>query len=251
MAIALVVLAIGSVVAGYIGVPHALGGHNVLGTWLEPAFETHGPEVATGSSGMTLGTCVPGAPDTTTAGGALSGMAIANCGPGPGTDVALASRFLIAEASQPPAAGGAQDTTHTAAAPEDADKLRLERMLMIVSSLIALLGIGLATWLWLRRPEQADRIAARFHPVYRVLLNKYYVDEAYNRAVVQNVRYVSENWLWRGMDARLVDGAVNGTGQIVGGMSAVLRLMQSGSVKTYAAATLLGVVAVLAYYLWR
>ena len=36
MAIALVVLAIGSVLAGYIGIPHALGGHNTLGTWLEP-----------------------------------------------------------------------------------------------------------------------------------------------------------------------------------------------------------------------
>jgi NADH-quinone oxidoreductase subunit L len=251
MAIALVVLAIGSVVAGYIGVPHALGGHNALGTWLDPAFETHGPEVATGSSGMTLGTCVPGAPDTTTAGGALSGMAIANCAPGTGTDVALASRFLIAEASQPPAEGAAQDTTHTTAAPEDAEKLQLERVLMIVSSLIALLGIGLATWLWLRRPEQADRIAARFPGLHRILLNKYYVDEFYDVTVVQPVRIVSEDGLWRGMDARVVDGAVNGTGQIVAGMSAVLRLMQSGSVKTYAAATLLGVVAVLGYYLWR
>ena len=48
MAIALVVLAIGSVLAGYIGIPHALGGHNQLGAWLEPAFEAHapGPEVA-------------------------------------------------------------------------------------------------------------------------------------------------------------------------------------------------------------
>ena len=251
MAIALVVLAIGSVAAGYIGVPHALGGHNALGTWLEPAFETHGPEVATGSSGMTLGTCVPGAPDTTTAGGALSGMAIANCETAAGTDVALVSRFLIAEASQTPAEGAAQDTTPTAAAPEDAEKLQLERVLMIVSSLIALLGIGLATWLWLRRPEQADRMAARFPGLHRLLLNKYYVDEFYDLTVVQPVRIVSEDGLWRGIDARVVDGAVNGTGQIVGGVSAVLRLMQSGSVKTYAAATLLGVVAVLAYYLWR
>jgi NADH-quinone oxidoreductase subunit L len=250
MAIALVVLAIGSVAAGYIGVPHALGGHNALGTWLEPAFETHGPEVATGSSGMTLGTCVAGAPDTTTAGGALSGMAMANCEPGAGTDVALASRFLIAEASQPPAEGGAQAATHTAV-PDEAEKLQLEQILMVVSSLIALLGIGLATWLWLRRPEQADRIAARFPGLHRVLLNKYYVDEFYDLTVVQPVRIVSEDGLWRGMDARVVDGAVNGAGQIVGGMSAVLRLMQSGSVKTYAAATLLGVVAVLAYYMWR
>ena len=249
MAIALVVLAIGSVVAGYIGVPHALGGHNALGTWLEPAFETHGPEIATGSSGMTLGTCQPGAADTTTAGGALAGMALANCEPA--TDVALASSFLIAEAQPPAESGAQQDASHGETAPGEAEKLRLERVLMGVSSLIALLGIGLATWLWLRQPEQADRIAARFPGLYRLLLNKYYVDEFYDLTVVQPVRIVSEDGLWRGLDARVVDGAVNGTGQIVGVMSAVLRLMQSGSVKTYAAATLLGVVAVLAYYLWR
>ncbi len=69
--------------------------------------------------------------------------------------------------------------------------------------------------------------------------------------VVQPVKIVSEDGLWRGMDARLVDGAVNGAGQVVGGLSAVLRLTQSGSVKAYAAATLLGVVAILAFYLWR
>ena len=38
MALALIVLAIGSVAAGWIGIPHAIGGHNELATWLEPSF---------------------------------------------------------------------------------------------------------------------------------------------------------------------------------------------------------------------
>ena len=38
MALVLIVLAIGSVAAGWIGIPHAIGGHNELGAWLEPAF---------------------------------------------------------------------------------------------------------------------------------------------------------------------------------------------------------------------
>lgn len=42
MAIALIVLAVGSVLAGYVGVPHALGGHNQLATWLAPAFSAPG-----------------------------------------------------------------------------------------------------------------------------------------------------------------------------------------------------------------
>ncbi len=261
MAIALVLLAVGSVVAGYIGIPHALGGHNVLGVWLEPSFEAQAPDAASGSS-MALGSCVPGAADTTTAGGALAGMALADCEPGaaaietsPGS-VALASSFLLAHAAQQPAAGGADaqpraDASHTEAAAGDHEKEQLELILMAVSSVVALLGIGLATWFWLRRPDQADRLATRLPGLHRLLLNKYYVDEFYDVTVVQPIHIVSEEGLWRGMDARLVDGAVNGTGQVVGGMSAVLRLMQTGSVKAYAAATFLGVVAILAFYLWR
>ena len=40
MATALIVLAIGSIVAGYVGVPHALGGHNDLGAWLDAGVRT-------------------------------------------------------------------------------------------------------------------------------------------------------------------------------------------------------------------
>jgi NADH-quinone oxidoreductase subunit L len=90
-----------------------------------------------------------------------------------------------------------------------------------------------------------------FPGLYRLLLNKYYVDEVYDATVVQPIRIVSEEGLWRGFDVRVVDGAVNGAGQVVGGMSAVLRLLQNGSVKAYAASTFLGVVAILAYYIWR
>ena len=50
MAIALVVLAIGSVAAGWIGIPHALGGHNQLHAWLEPAFEAPAAAAARGGS---------------------------------------------------------------------------------------------------------------------------------------------------------------------------------------------------------
>ena len=96
-----------------------------------------------------------------------------------------------------------------------------------------------------------ERMASRFPGLHRLLLNKYYVDELYDVTVVQPVKIVSEDGLWRGMDVRLVDGAVNGTGQVVAAFSAVLRLLQSGSVKTYAASTFLGVVLILAYYIWR
>ena len=200
MATALIVLAVGSILAGYINLPHALGGHTALNEWLTPAFQATN--------------C--GAPVTT---GELAGLAIENCEP----------------------AEAAEAGEHTA----------LELTLMGVSSIVALLGIGLATFLWLKNRQIPDRMAAQYGGIYRLLLNKYYVDEVYDAAIVQPIKVVSTEGLWRGFDVKVIDGAVNGAGYIVSGVSIVLRLLQNGSVKTYAMSTFVGVVAILAYYLWR
>jgi NADH-quinone oxidoreductase subunit L len=77
------------------------------------------------------------------------------------------------------------------------------------------------------------------------------VDELYDATIVQPIKVVSTEGLWRGFDVKLVDGAVNAAGYLVSGVSIVLRLVQNGSVKTYAVSTFAGVVAILAYYLWR
>jgi NADH-quinone oxidoreductase subunit L len=201
MATALIVLALGSIFAGYIGVPHALGGHNILGAWLEPAFNATncGQPVATG---------------------ALAGIAIEDCLPGEGGEPA-------------------------------SDHASLELTLMAVSSVVALAGIGLATFLWLKNRQIPARLAQQYSGVYKLLLNKYYVDEVYDATIVQPIKVVSTEGLWRGFDVKIVDGAVNGAGYLVSGVSIVLRLLQNGSVKTYAASMFAGVVAVLAYYLWR
>jgi NADH-quinone oxidoreductase subunit L len=230
IAIVLVVLALGSVIAGFIGLPHAIG-HNVLGEWLEPAFTAAEPTPSIAS--MTIADCAPTTPAT--AGGGLA--TLGDCAPG--TDVARASN------------SGQPEPERTGAAAEAHDETRLEWMLMGVSTLIALLGIGLATYIWLKNPRVAARLEGRFPGLYRLLLNKYYVDEFYDVTLVQPVKIVAEDGLWRGMDVRVVDGAVNATGQVVGAASAVFRLLQSGSVKTYAASTFLGAVVILAYYLWR
>jgi NADH-quinone oxidoreductase subunit L len=227
MALVLVVLAIGSMLSGYIGIPHALGGHNALGTWLEPAFAANN--------------C--GAPVTS---GALAGIAIQDCAPG--QDVALAS--LTATASQAPVAPAAPVALEQEHAPAG-DESALELTLMTVSSLIALAGIGLAAFLWLKNRQIPERMAESFSGVYKLLLNKYYVDEAYDAAIVQPIKTVSTQGLWQGVDVRVLDGAVNGAGYFVAAFSAGLRLLQTGSVKSYAAGTFLGAVAILAYYLWR
>ena len=86
--------------------------------------------------------------------------------------------------------------------------------------------------------------------MYDVLLNKYYVDEIYDAALVQPIRLLSENGLWKGIDVQTIDGAVNGVGESVRGLSDLLRRVQTGSVRAYAASLFLGVVLILGYYLW-
>jgi NADH-quinone oxidoreductase subunit L len=67
---------------------------------------------------------------------------------------------------------------------------------------------------------------------------------------VQPIRVVSQEGLWRGFDVRVIDGAVNGAAAIVDSGATMLRRLQTGSVRTYAGSLFVGVVAILAYYLW-
>ena len=198
MAIPLIILAAGSVVAGYVGVPHALGGSNRIESFLEPSFEVH------------AGTAGPVAP-----GGVLPGAT--------------------------PTEAHGEEAAH-------ADE-GTELLLMAVSTGIALAGIGLAAYFWLRNRSAADRMAERFRPIYQLLLGKYYVDELYDAVVVQPIKMLSTGALWKGVDAGLIDGSVNGVGLAVSGASSGLRRMQTGSIRTYAFALFAGVVAILGYYL--
>ena len=189
MALALIVLAIGSVGAGYIGLPHALGGENSLGAWLTPSFSAVGEiagEAAEAAEGATVG-----------------------------------------------------------------EEGSLEMTLMAVSSLIAILGIGIASFIWLKRRQIADAMAAQFSGLHRLLLNKYYVDELYDAAIVKPIVVISTEGLWRGFDVKVIDGVVNGTASVVAALAAALRRLQTGSVRAYAGSLFIGVVLILGWYLLR
>jgi len=117
--------------------------------------------------------------------------------------------------------------------------------------LAALIGILIVVWLYRKSPEIPEKLAERFARIYRVLINKYYVDEFYNWLVVQPIRAGSEKLLWQRMDARAIDGLmVNGTGQATARVGNLLRRIQSGNLRSYAAWILLGAVLWLGYVLW-
>jgi NADH-quinone oxidoreductase subunit L len=122
---------------------------------------------------------------------------------------------------------------------------------MLLSSGVAIAGIGIAFYFWMRNRAAADAMSNRLHGVYALLLHKYYVDELYDAAIVQPIKLLSTGGLWKGADAGVIDGTVNGVGQAVRATSSVLRRAQTGSVRTYAASLFLGAVLILGWYLLK
>jgi NADH-quinone oxidoreductase subunit L len=80
----------------------------------------------------------------------------------------------------------------------------------------------------------------------KVLENKYYVDEAYDRAIVQPVVNGSKYILWKGVDVGIIDGLfVNGSALLARALGWVGSQLQSGQIGTYAWVLVLGVIALL------
>ncbi|HEX8945476.1 MAG TPA: NADH-quinone oxidoreductase subunit L [Gemmatimonadaceae bacterium] len=122
----------------------------------------------------------------------------------------------------------------------------LEYGLVGLAVLIAVGGIALA---WTRlKPESLvpKREAPQEEGFEKVLVNKYYVDEIYDEAIVEPVIGVSRGLLWRGVDAGLIDGlGVNGSAYFARFVGWVGSQMQSGQLGTYAWVLVAGVLAVL------
>jgi NADH-quinone oxidoreductase subunit L len=123
---------------------------------------------------------------------------------------------------------------------------QLEMILAGVAVGTALVSLGVAYWLYLKRPGKADELAKSMKPVYTTLLNKYYVDELYAAVVVKPLLWLSTNVLWKTADVAGIDGAVNG---IASGTTAIgdgVRHTQSGNTRSYAVWVVVGALVVIA-----
>jgi NADH-quinone oxidoreductase subunit L len=147
-----------------------------------------------------------------------------------------------------------------------------ELLMAVISVAIAVAGIALAYLLYLRRPELPGRLAERWRGLYTLLLNKYWVDELYIAVFVDFGKWLCRV-LWR-LDARGVDGTVNGAGwltvalshvsarfdfkavdglvngiaDLIQGGSASLRRIQTGVVQNYLLAMAMGIFVIVALY---
>jgi NADH-quinone oxidoreductase subunit L len=98
-----------------------------------------------------------------------------------------------------------------------------------------------------QRHETAEKAAGVPMPAFqRLLYNKWYVDELYDRIVVQPILKVSR-FAWRIIDQGIVDGIVNGVGNLTRALGWFGSLFQSGVVNTYALILTLGVLVILGY----
>jgi NADH-quinone oxidoreductase subunit L len=113
---------------------------------------------------------------------------------------------------------------------------------------MGLLGIGGAYYAYVLNPSMPDRLARQWRTAYEWSLHKWYVDEAYDRAVVRpTFRAAAE--LWKRVDIAVIDGAVNGVARTIAWGAWFLRLLQSGQTQHYALGMALGAVAILTMFL--
>jgi NADH-quinone oxidoreductase subunit L len=139
------------------------------------------------------------------------------------------------------AEGAAHGGAHASAA--------LEVLLMAGSVGVALCGIGLAWYLYRVRTSMPKEIADRVPGLYDLVLNKYYVDEIYDVAIVRKIVNGSI-WLWEAFDDVFIDGIVNGIAALVKGAGERTRRLQTGVVGNYAFSLLLGAVILVGFLLW-
>ena len=243
MTFPLMALAVGAIVAGFVGIPAVFGGSNTIERFLEPSFTASG-EVSSGGLQPDRSREVRPKADAT------STREIATSGVRP----------------QPDQPEGEHETAHVSR--------RVEIGLMVFSLVIAVVGILLAYKFYVTSPEISEQLAERWAGAHRMLLNKYYVDELYNGTVVQGTM-VSGRGLWvfdrsvvDGMvngsskvtiisswfsgltDSNVVDGLVNLVGWIVQESSHAFRRLQTGLVQNYAMLMLFGIFAFVSIYLF-
>ena len=115
---------------------------------------------------------------------------------------------------------------------------------------LALAGVASAYYMYMVNPALPTSIKTRIQPIYTLLENKYYLDWFNENVLARGARALGTG-LWKGGDEMLIDGAVvNGSWKVVGWISGVTRRVQTGYLYHYAFVMILGVFALMTYFVW-
>ncbi|MEK7774387.1 MAG: NADH-quinone oxidoreductase subunit L, partial [Candidatus Zixiibacteriota bacterium] len=179
MTVPLMILAVLSVIGGWVGIPHIFGATNYFEEWLAPVV------------------------------GGGAGHEMAN---------ALASP------------GGSPT---------------MEWLLMGVSVLLVIIAIFSARQVYHVNLQLATNLKHKLSGVYTLVYNKYFIDELYYATVVKPIVMLSM-FLWRFVDVIVIDGLLNGSAQVYGDISQILRFAQTGRLRSYATLFVLGAAIMVA-----
>ena len=115
---------------------------------------------------------------------------------------------------------------------------------------LALAGVALSYYMYMVNPALPAGIKARVQPLYRLLENKYYLDWINENILAKGARALGVG-LWKVGDQAIIDGGVvNGSWKLVGAISGVVRWVQSGFIFHYALVMILGVFALMTWFVW-
>ncbi len=113
---------------------------------------------------------------------------------------------------------------------------------------LALFGVFVAWFMYLKKPELPAKVANAFAPLYTLLSNKFYFDEIYFAVFAKGSRNLGKA-LWTVSDAGLIDGViVNGSARTVGWLAGIVRGIQTGRLYGYAFAMIIGLAAMLGWF---
>ena len=120
--------------------------------------------------------------------------------------------------------------------------------LMSLPFMLAASGVGLAWFFYIKRPDIPAKIQTKFSVINTILEKKYGFDSFNERVFAAGSRFIG-NKLWQIGDVSIIDGAmVNGTANLIGRISGVVRKLQTGLIYHYAFAMIIGAFLMLTFF---
>jgi len=156
--------------------------------------------------------------------------------------VATAPTEVHAEAASAPAEethAPPSEAAATHAPVHSSEEITAERILALISVLIAAFGIGAGWYIFQNRP---------LLQMPRILENKYYVDEIYDAALIHPIEAGSREGLWKVFDIGVIDGFLHSIGEAVTEAGRLARHLQAGFVRGYAAIILVGALILIGLF---
>jgi NADH-quinone oxidoreductase subunit L len=126
-----------------------------------------------------------------------------------------------------------------------------ELMFSAISVGAAAIGFLGAWFLYYKRTDLPAKLAESAGGLYRLVLDKYRIDELYGAVFIQPLIALSTTVFWKGIDRGLIDGAVDSAAAGANETSDAMRHMQSGNIRSYAGWVAVGAAVVIAFMAWR